>query len=67
MTGGHLGKGNIGDYIGRSNRKFKTFTQKNYLTQFLFVHLLHVLLNSISTDVVYDSLDIGCEQCVHDV
>ena len=62
--GGHLGKGNIGDYIGSSHRKFQTFTQKNYLTQFFFVPLIHVVPISIGTDVVYDCLDTGCEQCV---
>ena len=63
-----LGKGNIGDYIGRSHCKFQTFTQKNYLTQFFFVHLIHVVAISIGTDVVYTiAWILGVNNVYHEV
>ena len=61
ITGSPLGKGNVGDYVCRSNRKFQILTQKNYLTQFFFIHFVHLVFIGITTDIVYDCLDTMCE------
>lgn len=49
----------------RETTNFRPMEKKDYSTQFYLLHLAQAFLTSgISTDMVYDSLDSECEQCV---